>query len=48
VRATITSKASKATVTTDFSGYGDKVTVTLPPASQVYDGTRTKIPGLGG
>jgi hypothetical protein len=48
VRATITSKASKATVTTDFSGYGDKVTVTVPPASQVYDGTRTKIPGLGG
>jgi hypothetical protein len=48
VRATIISKGSKATVTTDFSGYGNKVTVDVPPKSQVYDGTGTAIPGLGG
>lgn len=48
VRATINSKGSKATVTTDFSGYGDKVTVDVPPSAQVYDGTGSAIPGLGG
>jgi hypothetical protein len=48
VRAVIASPGSKATVTSDFSGYGDKVTVDVPPASQTFDGSGTKIPGLGG
>jgi hypothetical protein len=48
VRAVIASSGSTATVTTDFSGYGDKVSVDVPPASQTFDGSGTKIPGLGG
>ena len=47
VRVTIASKSSNATVTTDLSGYGTKVTATVPPASQVYD-SGGSIPGLGG
>jgi len=48
VRATITSKSTTATVSTDLSGYGNKVTVAVPPASQVYDTHGASIPGLGG
>lgn len=48
VRAVIASSGSKATVTSDFSGYGDKVSIAVPPASQTFDGSGTKIPGLGG
>jgi len=48
VRMTIASSGSRATVTTDFSGYGDKITVVVPPASQTFDGSGMKIPGLGG
>src|SRR5436305_1481318 len=48
VRVTIKSKSSNATVTSDLSGYGDKVSVTVPPASQVYDSRGAPIPGLGG
>ena len=48
VRVTIRSKSSKAIVTTDLSGFGSKVNVTVPPASQVYDGRGSSIPGLGG
>jgi LppX_LprAFG lipoprotein len=48
VRVTIKSKSSNATVTSDLSGYGGKVSVTVPPASQVYDSRGAPIPGLGG
>jgi hypothetical protein len=48
VRAVISNAGTKATVTTDFSGYGDKVSVDVPPATEVFDGSGTAIPGLGG
>ena len=48
VRTVITSAGSKATITTNFSGFGDKVTVDVPSAAQTFDGSGTAIPGLGG
>jgi hypothetical protein len=48
VRTVLTSSGSTATVTTDFSGYGNKVAVDVPPASKTFDGSNMTIPGLGG
>lgn len=48
VRTVLTSAGSKATVTTDFSGYGDTITVDVPPAAKTFDGSNMAIPGLGG
>lgn len=40
------SQKAAVTATVDLSGFGDKVTVTIPPAAQTLDSTT--IPGLGG
>jgi uncharacterized protein DUF2092 len=48
VRAVVSASGGKATVTTDLSSYGSGVSVTVPPAKQIYDATNTSIPGLGG
>ncbi len=48
VRTVITSAGSTATITTDLSGYGNKVNVSVPQASQTYDNGGKPIPGLGG
>lgn len=40
--------ASGVSVTVDFTDVGKPVTVTPPPASQVYESTNGSLPGLGG
>ena len=42
------SGAVTASVTTDLSAFGTKVSVTVPPSGQTYDASGGSIPGLGG
>jgi membrane-associated protease RseP (regulator of RpoE activity) len=49
-RATVTYSRAKqsATVTSNFSNFGEPVTVTVPPASDVVDATAQSLKGIGG
>ena len=42
------SSATSITATSNLSGFGDTVDVTVPPASQTYETKNGTIPGLGG
>jgi len=42
------SSAASVTATSNLSGFGDTVDVTVPPASQTYETKNGTIPGLGG
>ena len=42
------SSAASVTATSNLSGFGDTVDVTVPPASQTYETKNGSIPGLGG
>jgi len=42
------SKVASVTATSNLSGFGDTVDVTVPPASQTYETKNGTIPGLGG
>jgi hypothetical protein len=46
--ATSGSNAASVTATSNLSGFGDTVDVTVPAASQVYETKNGTIPGLGG
>jgi hypothetical protein len=48
VKAIVTTAGTTSTVTTDLSAFGDPVSVTVPPASETFDGRNSTIPGLGG
>ena len=47
-RVQVAQASSKVSVTVDLSKFGEKVSVTVPPASQVYVSKAGNIPGLGG
>jgi hypothetical protein len=48
VAAASGSTAGAVTATSNLSGFGQAVTVTVPPASQTVTSTTGSIPGLGG
>jgi hypothetical protein len=48
VKGIVRKGGTTSSVTTDLSAFGDPVTITVPPASQVYVGSTSTIPGLGG
>lgn len=47
-RVQVTQASPKVSVTVDLSKFGETVTATVPPASQVYVSKNGSIPGLGG
>jgi hypothetical protein len=48
VKAMVTSGGVTSSVTTDFSEFGEPVSVKIPAASNTFDGSNSTIPGLGG
>ena len=48
VKGIVRKGGTTSSVTTDLSAFGEPVTITVPPASQVYVGSTSTIPGLGG
>jgi hypothetical protein len=48
VKAIVTTGGATPTVTTDLSAFGEAVSVTVPPASEAFDGSNSTVPGLGG
>jgi hypothetical protein len=48
VKAIVHSSGTISTVTSDLSAFGEPVSVDVPSAAETFDGSNSKIPGLGG